>query len=194
LPAYLDQELGIADTFALEHHLSGCAECQHEYAKQKDISILLKQEAEYFKAPAHLAQRIARTLPPEPMPVSRYKIRPFNGLNPGAVMIILLAVVWSGGAYRLLPSAQDRLMEELVSNHVRSLQVDHLSDIVSSNRHTAKPWFNGKLDCSSPVIDLAAQGFPLVGGRLDYLADRTVAVLIYRYQQHLINLYSSKYE
>ena len=104
-------------------------------------------------------------------------------------MVTLLAVVWSGGLYLALPSAQDRLMEELISSHVRSLQVDHLSDVVSSDQHTVKPWFNGKLNFSPPVIDLAPQEFPLVGGRLDYLDGRSVAVLIYRHNQHPINLY-----
>jgi anti-sigma factor RsiW len=189
LPAYLDQELGLSDAIAVERHLNNCSECQREYEEQCGVSAQLKKDAAYFKAPAHLAQRINMALPPDHSHSTRIKGWNFNWLNAGAVMVTLLAVVWSVGLYLTLPSGQDRLMEELISSHVRSLQVDHLSDVVSSDQHTVKPWFNGKLDFSPPVIDLASQEFPLVGGRLDYLNDRTVAVLIYRHNQHSINLY-----
>jgi anti-sigma factor RsiW len=189
LPAYLDQELGISDAIAVERHLSSCSECQHEYAEQSGVSAQLKKDAAYFEAPAHLAQRIKMALPRDRSHSTRFKGWNFNWLNAGALMVTLLAVAWSGGLYLTLPSAQDRLMEELISSHVRSLQVDHLSDVVSSDRHTVEPWFNGKLNFSPPVIDLASQGFPLVGGRLDYLDGRTVAVLIYRHEQNPINLY-----
>jgi anti-sigma factor RsiW len=189
LPAYLDQELGISDVMAMERHVSSCSECQREFAEQSGVSAQLKKNAAYFEAPPHLAQRIKMALPPDRSRSTPFKGWNFNWLNAGAVMVTLLAVVWSGGLYLALPSDQDRLMEELISSHVRSLQVDHLSDVASSDKHTVKPWFNGKLDFSPPVIDLAPQGFPLVGGRLDYLGGRTVAVLIYRHNQHPINLY-----
>ena len=189
LPAYLDQELGISDALAVERHLSSCSECQREFAEQSGVSAQLKKNTAYFKAPAHLAQRIKMSLPGDRSHSTRIKSWNFNWLNAGAVMVALLAVVWSGGLYLALPSAHDRLMEELISSHVRSLQVDHLSDVISSDQHTVKPWFNGKLDFSPPVIDLALQGFPLVGGRLDYLDGRTVAVLVYRHKQHPINLF-----
>lgn len=189
LPAYLDQELGMSDALAVERHLGSCSECQQEYEEQRGVSAQLKKNASYFKAPADLVQRINIALPPDRSHSTRFKGWNFNWLNAGAVMVTLLAVVWSGNLYLTLPSAQDRLMEELVSSHVRSLQVDHLSDVASSDQHTVKPWFHGKLDFSPPVTDLASQGFPLVGGRLDYLNDRTVAVLIYRHNQHPINLY-----
>ncbi len=189
LPAYLDQELGISDAIAVERHLGYCSECQHEFEVQRSVSALLKKDAAYFKAPTHLAHRIKIALPGERPSSTRFKSWNLNWLNAGAVMVTLLAVVWSGTLYLSLPSAQERLTEELVSSHVRSLQLDHLSDVLSSDRHTVKPWFNGKLDFSPTVIDLAPQGFPLVGGRLDYLNGRTVAVLIYRHNQHPINLY-----
>ena len=189
LPAYLDQELGIPDTVALEHHLNDCPECQREYAEQNGVRVLLKNDAAHFRAPAHLAERIQMSLPKERPNISTRKTWRLNWLNTGAVMATLLAVVWSGALYFTLPTAQERLMEELVSNHVRSLQVDHLSDVASTDQHTVKPWFNGKLDFSPPFIDLAPQGYPLIGGRLDYLNGRTVAVLIYRHNQHPINLY-----
>jgi len=189
LPAYLDKELGISDAMAVERHLSSCSECQREFAEQSSVSAQLKKNAAYFEAPPHLAQRIKMSLPSDRSYSSPFKGWHFNWLNAGAVMVTLLAIVWSGGLYLTLPSAQDRLMEELISSHVRSLQVNHLSDVISSDRHTVKPWFNGKLNFSPPVIDLATQGFPLVGGRLDYLDGRTVPVLIYRHNQHPINLY-----
>jgi anti-sigma factor RsiW len=203
LPAHLDRELGIADAIAVEHHLSGCSECQLEYAKQSAVSARLKSDAPYFKAPASLAQRIEMSLPRNRTPAARLKAWrfdwmpavagpkawSFNWLSAGAVTASALALVVSANLYLALPSDQERLTEELISSHVRSLQVDHLSDVASTDKHTVKPWFNGKLDFSPPVVDLASQDFPLEGGRLDYVDGRTVAVLIYRRAKHPINLY-----
>ncbi len=189
LPAYLDQELGISDLLALEQHLSSCSTCQNEFAELSSVREQLIIHATYFKAPDHLAQRINLSLPKEHLETSRFNGWNLNWMNAGAVLVTLLALVWSGALYMTLPSAQDKLVEELISSHVRSLQVDHLSDVISSDRHTVKPWFNGKLDFSPPVFDLSPNGFPLIGGRLDYLNGRTVAVLVYRHNQHPINVY-----
>jgi len=189
LPAYVDQELSVTETLQIERHLTDCAACQHEYAQQSQLSAQLKAPAFYFEAPAGLARRIKAALPEEQSASNEAKRRHFNWFNAGAVLATLFAVIWSAGLYLTLPSAQDRLTDEVVASHVRSLQVDHLSDVVSTDRHTVKPWFNGKLNFSPPVIDLAAQGYPLVGGRLDYLDGHPVAALIYRRQLHPINLY-----
>jgi anti-sigma factor RsiW len=186
LPAFADQELGIVEMQEVQRHLENCPDCQREYAAQRIISARFKKDAVYFEAPLHLAHRINSALPAE---AARARSWGFNWMNLGAAMAAGLALAWSAGLYLNLPSDQDRLTGEVVASHVRSLQVDHLSDVVSSDQHTVKPWFNGKLDFSPPVVDLAQQGFPLVGGRLDYLDGRPVAALVYRRARHPINLY-----
>jgi len=160
-----------------------------ESAEAAKLGELIRQEATYHKAPAGLAARVLASLPETPTVPARAPARRWNpwGLASGfaAAFALMLAV----GVYLAMPGADERLADDIVAAHVRSLMVDHAFDVASSDSHTVKPWFAGKLDYSPPVVDLAAQGFALVGGRLDYLDRRPVAALVYKHRQHLINLF-----
>ena len=189
LPAHVDSELGVQESLEVERHLASCAACQDEYARQTALSAAVKEHAAYYQAPSHLEHRIRAALPVQPARAGRAPVRRWSWLNAGAALASVFALVWSVALYMALPSADDRLAEELVTSHVRSLMPNHLVDVASSDQHTVKPWFNGKLDFSPTVNDYAAQGFPLIGGRLDYVNQRPVAALVYQHRKHVINLY-----
>ncbi|HUW29409.1 MAG TPA: anti-sigma factor [Sulfuriferula sp.] len=195
LSAHVDQELGLPEASEMDQHLQTCAACHSAFVSQTALRYAVKQHASYFQAPGDLESRIRATLPLEheaqAAPAKRWPWYrgSWNWFNVGTALASLVALVWSASLYLATPSPNELLAEEVVSSHVRSLMVNHLADVASSDQHTVKPWFNGKLDFSPIVNDLAAQGFPLVGGRLDYLDHRAVAALVYRHRLHLINVY-----
>ncbi|WP_036023833.1 anti-sigma factor family protein [Paraburkholderia dilworthii] len=197
LPGYVDQELSLSESLAFERHLAGCEHCQHAYRQQRSVSAQLRQADLRVEAPDELVKRIKAALPVRRSLWERLVDRFSNGtrgrswgLAPvGAMAFSVIALAWSAGLYLSTSSGEARLTQELVDDHIRSLQFNHLSDVISTDRHTVKPWFDGKLDFAPPVVDLAQQGYPLIGGRLDYLNGRTVAVMVYRYKLHPINLY-----
>jgi mycothiol system anti-sigma-R factor len=192
---YLDGELDLSRIIEMETHLQVCAECAQELEKQQALRAALQRSSPAYAAPAALRERIQSSLRSSspiaaPEPVSAWQ--PFAFLRwAGAFAVLALCAV---AAWQLLPGlrvpgSDQRLAAEVFSSHVRSLEGNHLMDVVSTDQHTVKPWFDGKLDFSPPVEDLASDGFPLVGGRLDYLEGREVAALVYQRRKHFINVF-----
>lgn len=189
LDAYVDGELDPLRNLEIEEHLHGCARCSQSYGDRQIIRGGLKTESLYFKAPADLQKRIQRSVrqAAKAEAPSHWPSWPwFKIAAPvaAAALVVLMLVPYYRG-----PSSDELLTDEVVAGHIRSLMVNHLADVPSTDEHTVKPWFNGKLDFSPPVTDLAKQGFPLVGGRLDYLNNRPVAALVYRRDKHVINVF-----
>ena len=189
LNGYVDGELDLVNHLDIERHLKTCPACAAECENYLSISSAMSDGDLYFRAPDGLRDRIAIALQPGAeaveMTTSRSSIwRLIPVFATVAVAIILIFVFLQTGS-----SGDEMLANEMVSSHVRSLMADHLFDVPSSDQHTVKPWFDGKIDFSPPVVDTAAQGFPLKGGRLDYAAGRPVAALVYQRHQHFINLF-----
>lgn len=185
--AYLDGELGPVESAQIEKHLDQCPNCMPIYQQAQALRAALHAQATYFTAPDGLDSRIRSALRAGAPQNTRTVVWKRWGL--GAALAFAAVATWSLTLLLSTPSVQHRLLREVVSDHVRSLMAQHLTDVASSDEHTVKPWFNGKLNFSPPVRDLTAQGFPLVGGRLDYLHGRPVAALVYRHRKHPINLF-----
>ena len=185
---YADGELEAATILELQKHIHDCPACAVEWRNLQSLSKALKQDALYFTAPGELRRRIKAELPSRRV-VPRRPAWNWNWLTSAmsaafAVCLALLLLVT-----QIRPSAEQQLAQEIVSSHVRSLMASHVTDVASTDQHTVKPWFNGKLDFSPPVKDLAAQGYPLTGGRLDYFGGRSVAALVFQRNKHIINLF-----
>ena len=192
--AYVDGELTADEKAAFERHIDTCADCQAAAVNTRRLSAAVRSGAERFAAPAHLRARILREIGRGPRRSFWGDLRMFGiGWNPVALAASLLLAVASTaavtGTYFGAADHEAALAREVVAGQIRSLMAAHLTDVTSSDQHTVKPWFNGKLDFSPPVVDLAAAGFPLVGGRLDYVDHRPVAALVYRRREHVINLF-----
>ena len=186
---YADGELEAGTILELEKHIHDCSACALEWRNLLNLRKALKQDALYFTAPAELRRRIKSELPSPARAISPRAAWSWNWLTAAmtggfAVCLTLLLVV-----SQTRPSAEQRLVQDVISSHVRSLLPGHAMDVVSTDQHTVKPWFNGKIDFSPPVKDLAAEGFPLTGGRLDYVNGRSVAALVYQRNKHMINVF-----
>jgi anti-sigma factor RsiW len=204
LHALIDGELDAGHARDVEAHIAGCAACAEKLASFRAIRNAMGGAALRESAPAPLRNRIEQMLtPPKPAstPASnvvplRSGFRPtrrsfFGGFAAGAG---LSAVAAAALVLAVIPNNQGQeISDDLLSAHLRSLQANHLLDVVTSDQHTVKPWFNGRLEVAPPVIDLTAQGFTLLGGRLDYLAGEPVAAIVYQRRKHIINLFITRH-
>jgi anti-sigma factor RsiW len=190
--AYVDGELDLARSLELEQHMQECQACASVYRNHTALRSAFKDSSLYHSAPARLQKRIRSSLRREANTEVSRRSFGWRWLPVGVALgfVLLLALVTWRAAPGLRPSGDELLAQEIVSNHVRSLQLEsHRADVISSDQHTVKPWFDGKLDFAPTVKDFSSQGFPLIGGRLEYLNNRAVAALIYQRQKHYINLY-----
>ena len=186
LHAYVDGELDLANTRETERHLQSCADCRGSEKAIRELRSALTSDAPAYRAPAHLRKRVRAALRGETKS-SRQTLSPWLMFATGAAFAAVLV-----GAVLFQTMHQVRsnsIVDQVVTNHVRSLLAAHLVDVVSSDQHTVKPWFDGKIDFAPEVHDLSANGFPLLGGRLDYLDGKTVAALVYQRNKHPINLF-----
>ena len=191
MSAYLDGELDASIAQQMHLHLAGCPACKAHSEELLGLRSTIRQHGTRHAAPAHLQYRIQAALrasaPARRRPLASLPWSWINLAMAGASSAAFAVVL---SLYLALPSSSELLDQDLVASHFRSLMPDHLADVVSTDQHTVKPWFAGKLDFSPPVYDLAQQGFALIGGRLDYINGRPVAALAYRHRLHVVNLYS----
>jgi anti-sigma factor RsiW len=208
MDGYLDSELDPITSQTIERHLRDCANCAQAYKAHGLLMRAIGSASPYYKAPAGLRERIESSLREEvgerPM---RDRSQPRPWLFPKrteaktvlvgtpwnwlalAAAVITAAIIAFNSLPRLRPGVDQLLATQLIASHVRSLMANHLTDVASSDQHTVKPWLDTKLDFAPAVPDLSSKGFPLVGGRLDYLDNRPVAALIYQRRKHFINLF-----
>ena len=186
LGAYLDGELPEAEAAAIAAHLKGCAACAASLDRLRAVRAAVRNELATYRAPDTLRMRVRDAVRDAAPAVSTPRTPVWSWLAVAAAVVLAVAGTWKVASDR---AAATVLTEELLAAHVRSLMPGHLTDVLSSDQHTVKPWFDGRLDFSPPVWDETAGGFPLVGGRLDYVGERPVAALVYARRLHHINVF-----
>lgn len=186
---YLDGELELTGSLEIERHMQDCQICAQAYQSHRALKSAMADGSFYYDAPANLQKRVTTAVRRANKVRPRREVRSWRwALAPAAVALIAI-VSWGAFSIVQRSSADDLLAQEIVSGHVRSLMANHLTDVPSTDQHTVKPWFGGKLDFSPQVVDLTESGFLLIGGRLDYVGNRPAAALVYQHRQHIINLF-----
>jgi anti-sigma factor RsiW len=210
MDGYLDGELDPITSQTIEQHLRECPKCDQAYKIHGSLIRSIGNATPYYKAPAELRERIQSSLrdeiterPTRNVARDAQPLLPRRQPRPRAILwepswnwlalaaaIIFAAIIALIFVPRSQRSGADQLLAtQLIASHVRSLMANHLTDVASSDQHTVKPWLDAKLDFAPPVVDLSSEGFPLAGGRLDYLDNRPVAALVYQRRKHFINLF-----
>jgi len=188
LDAYVDAELEASEVAAVDAHLRDCAACREQQLAVRALRAAVRSNADYHRAPASLRRAVLEQIAPrEAGPLAR-SARPrwlTQALAAGVVAAAASAITFQ----LAVPSAYELAAADAISSHTRSLMARQIVAVASSDQHTVKPWFNGKLDFTPPVKDTSAEGFPLVGGRIDYVKERPVAGLVYQRRQHYIDVY-----
>ena len=198
LSVYFDGELDVTKSLDIEGHVRECERCAAVWKQHEALRASLRAAALAFAPPPGLELRLRSALRREAPGVrasvpararSLFAHPPWRWTAVPLAAALAAVLSWSVASHRAGTSAEVPVLAELVSGHVRSLMVDHLVDVATSDQHTVKPWFNGKVDFAPPAADFTASGFPLIGGRVDYIAGRPVAVLVYKRRQHIINVF-----
>lgn len=186
LEAWLDGELGASEAAAVEGHVKGCGSCDEQAGRLRALRAAIRAELPRLPAPDVLRARIRDSLR-DAAPRSGRSLRmPWRVAGLAAAAVVLVAVGWTAALRR---QAGFDVTSQVLASHVRALMPGHLTDVESTDQHTVKPWFDGRLPYSPPVTDEAAAGFPLLGGRLDVVDGRPVASLVYGRRLHRISVY-----
>ena len=186
---YLDGELDLVKSIEVEKHLRECDACTQTHQAIRGVQSAASHNGVRFDAPAKLEKRLRSALRRKDEPERKSFMVRWRWIGALTSLLLVIGFAWSITANFNRRSESDLLAQEIISSHVRSLMADHLTDVPSSDQHTVKPWFAGKLDFSPPVKDLREHGFSLNGGRLDYISHRPVAALVYQRRQHSINVF-----
>jgi anti-sigma factor RsiW len=192
LEAYLDEELDAGRQAAVGQHLAACGDCSRAFARLRQQKADIKAAAPYYSTPPRLGQAVRNALECAAAQEAKPPVREerWRWLAIAASLLLIPSLSWNLLHLRPEPAAEGDLAKSVLTDHVRSLLATRLVDVAASDQHTVKPWFPGKVDFAPKVKDLDAQGFPLAGGRVDYLADRRVAAVVYYRRRHVINLFT----